>query len=144
MVTNNRRPRGTPEHAQADINAAMARLAQGRPQRADGKLTATSLAQEAGMSRKQLYHYFEECPSLATAWRELLDQQKSLPETSAAVDRRIRALEQQVEAWKVVAAIGRAEAERHAEINATLRAENERLRGAHHATTGRVVPLVPR
>lgn len=145
-MTNNRRARGTPEQAQADIHAAMARLAHDRPERADSKLTAASLAQEAGMSRKQLYHYFAQRPSLAVAWRELLDQRKSgPPEPSAAAgNRHIRALEQQVEAWKSVATIARAEADRHAEINETLRAENERLRAAHHAASGQIVPLVHR
>lgn len=146
MATDTRRLRGTPEEAQADIKAAMARLAQGRPERADGKLTATSLAQEAGMSRKQLYHYFDTVPSLAAAWRELRDQRKDRPPeaSTAAVNRRIRELEQQVDAWKSVAAVARAEAERNAETNETLRAENERLRGALHATVGQVVRLVPR
>ena len=50
----NRRPRGTPQEAVADVRAAMARLATGRPQRTTTKLTATNLATEAGMSRKQL------------------------------------------------------------------------------------------
>lgn len=145
MVTNNRRARGTPEQAQADIHAAMARLAQGRPERADSKLTAASLAHEAGMSRKQLYHYFAQRPSLVAAWRELLDQRKSQQaDPSAAANRRIRALEQQVEAWQAVAAIARAEADRHAEINDTLRAENERLRAAHQPAGGQIVPLVHR
>lgn len=144
MVTNNRRLRGTPEQAQADIKAAMARLANGRSECANGKLTATSLAQEAGMSRKQLYHYFEEVPSLAAAWRELRGQRKGQsPEPSTDTNRSIQALEQELEAWKSVAAVARAEAERHAVINEMLRTENERLRGAEAATTGRVVPLAP-
>jgi hypothetical protein len=143
-VPNNRRPRGTPEKARADIKAAMARLAKGRPDHVD-KLTATSLAQEAGMSRKQLYHYVEQFPSLPAAWRELGDQRKDRPpEPSNAANGRIRALEEALEAWKSVAAIARAEAERQAQINGMLRAENERVRGARTPTAGHVVPLAPR
>ena len=146
MATDNRRLRGTPEQAQTDIKAAMARLARGRTERSDGKLTATTLAQEAGMSRKQLYHYFDAVPSLAAAWHVLRDQRKDRPPevSTAAVNGRIRELEQHVEAWKSVAAVARAEAERNAEINESLRAENERLRVARHSTGGPVIPFAPR
>lgn len=142
-VIGERRPRGTPEKAREDIMAAMARLAKARPEDVD-RLTATSLAQEAGMSRKQLYNYFAEFPALSSAWHELRGRQRGpAVEPSVAVDQRMRALEQALEAWKSVAAIARAEAERQAQVNELLRAENERLRQAREATAGQVVPLRP-
>jgi hypothetical protein len=144
-MTALRRPRGTPEQAQADIKAAIGRLAKGRPERTDGKVTATNLAAEAGMSRKQLYHYLGESPALAAAWQQLTDGRKRpRPENSdAAANGRIRVLEKEVEAWKAVAAIARAEAERRAETNASLQAENDRLRAVNRSNNASVVALPP-
>jgi len=89
---------------------------------------------------------FDAVPSLAAAWHVLRDQRKDRPPevSTAAVNGRIRELEQHVEAWKSVAAVARAEAERNAEINESLRAENERLRVARHSTGGQVIPFAPR
>ena len=138
-----RRRRGTPEQAITDINAAMARLARGRPNRSSGALTATSLAAEAGMSRKQLYHYFGNHPTLAASWRQITaDHAASDTATGdAASAARIRDLEQRLELWKMLAAVARAEAERESEFNAALRAENDQLRATQ--TGGQVARLRP-
>ncbi len=142
MAMSDRRPRGTPQQAEADIKAAMARLARARGGPSDPKVTATSLAREAGMSRKQLYHYFESAPELAKTWQSLRTQRARRSDTSSATTtRHVQQLEEALAAWKTVAAVTRAEAERQAEINRVLRAENERLRAASVAATGQVVPL---
>jgi hypothetical protein len=103
----------------------------------------TNLAQEAGMSRKQLYHYFKTAPAVADRWHELA--------TSRRAGRRVddRKLMQEVSdlqaalgAWQAVAAIARAEAEHLTEQVRALRAENERLRATTvGSTASNVVPL---
>lgn len=138
-----RRPRGTAEQAVGDIKAAMARLVRGRPQRASAALTATNLADEAGMSRKQLYHYFDQEPALVAAWRNVVaDRDMSKPTAGAAAELgRVRELEQQLDIWKMLAAVARADAEREAEVNAALRNENTRLRPTTPRAGGEVVHL---
>lgn len=140
-----RRPRGTPDQAITDIKAAITRLAKARPQRTTGKLTATNLAAEAGMSRKQLYHYFDHEPALAAAWRHLIQTRAtSRPDDPEAEDRqRIRQFETELKTWKRLAAVARADADRQAQVNDLLRAENDRLRAANAAAGGRVIPISP-
>jgi hypothetical protein len=103
----------------------------------------TNLAQEAGMSRKQLYHYFRTAPAVADRWQELA--------TSSRADRRVDArrlkhelsdLQNALGAWQAVAAIARAEAEHLTEQVKALRAENERLRATTIGSFARnIVPL---
>lgn len=134
-----RRPRSTPDQAAADVAAAIDRLARRRPQRTDGKLTATNLAAEAGMSRKQLYHYFTERPELATAWRKIATDKPAAASEGEVLRARVRALETELDAWRTMAVIARAEAERQEERNTALAGENERLRAAQQPGL-RVVP----
>ena len=65
-----RRRRGAPKQAITDINAAIGTTRERSAQRSSGALTATNLAAEAGMSRKQLYHYFGNHPTLAASSRQ--------------------------------------------------------------------------
>lgn len=129
---SSRRPRGTAAKAEADIRAAMGRMASGRAQSTNGKLTTVNLAVEAGMSRKQLYHYLLDLPALANAWRELMgDHRTSAPKSDDEVLRgRIAALERELATWQALAAIARADAERQAATNAALRAHIDRLEAA--------------
>lgn len=129
-----RRPRGTPEQAEADIAAAIGRLAD---RVSEASLTAVNLAEEAGMSRKQLYTYFNRTPSLAEQWRAVMQrrrtEQATTPEQAAAAEttalkRRIAELERTVDDWRCVAVVARAEAERLTEVIERLRGENSQLR----------------
>ena len=138
-VTRTRRERGTPEQAVADISAAIDRLRRGRPKRTDGKRTSTNLAAEAGMSRKQLYHYFELSPELAQRWRGDVgsgsgrdhgDRQEPGAQTQ------IRTLERELATWKAIAVIARAEAEHLATRNAAILDERERDRVAANRPAG--------
>lgn len=133
-----RRPRGTPEQAEADITAAIDRLASQWGNGAAATLTATRLAEEAGMSRKQLYTYFAARPHLADQWSETVAKAKAARVASpgtvpaaevAGLRRRVRELEQALDDWRCVAVATRAEAERQAQLVDQLRDDNARLRG---------------
>lgn len=141
-MTQSRRSRGSPDRAIEDINAAMARLAKRKPERTDGKLTATNLATEAGMSRKQLYHYFNNAPALAEKWRQLTTERSAsrADDSASALRRRVRELEQDLDTWKEIAIAARAETERQKDLNQSLLADNQHLRAALRSEQ-RVAPL---
>ena len=133
-TAKSRRPRGTPEQAEADIAAAIDRLTDNPA--AGVARTAVNLAREAGMSRKQLYTYFSRRPDLAQRWRQATaDTQSRNPPGRAGVDReiallrrRISELEQALADWRSLAVLARAEADRQSEIVKRLRDESDKLR----------------
>lgn len=147
-----RRPRGTPEKAEADIMAAIDRLTSQWADGAGVNLTASQLAHEAGMSRKQLYTYFASRPHLAGRWSEAAANAKAARVASpseqlagevAALRQRIGELERAIDDWRCIAVAARAEAQRHAEALNRLREDNARLRANETASVIALRTLSP-
>jgi hypothetical protein len=103
----------------------------------------TNLAQEACMSRKQLYHYFGTAPAVADRWHELATSRRSERRVDARwLKQELSELQDALGAWQAVAAIARAETEHLTEQVKALRAENERLRATTvGSSAGNIVPL---
>ena len=143
LVPIARRTRGTPQQALSDIDAAIDRLARGRPNITDGKLSTINLAREAGMSRKQLYHYLKTVPAVADRWHGSGHQpQNRARGGSPGLKQEFSNMQDALGAWQAVAAIAHAEAEHLIEQVEALRAENERLpRRRRRFARGQHVPL---
>ncbi len=135
-------PRNT-QQALSDINAAIDRLAKGRPSITAGKLTTTNLAEEAGMSRKQLYHYFGTAPAVADRWHELATRRRAEPRVDThKLKQELSDLQDALGAWQAVAAIARAQDRTPHRTSQSAARENQRLRAEVVASpVGNIVPL---
>ncbi len=58
------------------------------------------------MSRKHLYHYFDQAETLAEAWRQTAASRGSAAAAAGQADTaRVRDLEQRLDVWKMLAAV---------------------------------------
>ncbi|MFE7531451.1 hypothetical protein ACFU7Y_37955 [Kitasatospora sp. NPDC057542] len=76
------------EQAVAALEAAMARLLAGEPDRSDGSLTVAALAREAGVSRATAYRAGE----ILERFRQKIEERTSGPDVPATLREQIREL----------------------------------------------------